>query len=179
MAACAAADTAPPRGGPPPPLRCRPLPFGAVGTPSRSGPAMLAAGPVGGVNPAELPLLSRLGAAAGGDSVIGVGAEGVDAFEGNFFRIATGATGGDAGPGVVVDELEAILSSRSGRRPPLPRPPRRLGRAGDCGSGLTGVGGVTVAVGVPSVVLLGVSIVAGVFVELRERLVEGAMPRSR
>ena len=177
MAACAAADTAPLRGGPPP-LR-RPLPFGAVGTPSPPGPAMLDAGPVGGADPAaELSLLSRLGA-AGGDSVIGVGAEGVDTFEGNFFRIATGATGGDAGPGVVVDELEAILSWRSGRRPPLPRPPRRLGRAGDCGSGLTGVGGVTVAAGVPSVVLLGVSIVAGAFAELRERLVEGVMPRSR
>lgn len=141
---------------------------------------MIAAGPVGGANP-EPSLLSRFGV-AGGDSVIGVGAEGVDAFEGNFFRIATGATGatgGDAGPGVVVDELEAILSSRSGRRPPLPRPPRRLGRAGDCGSGFTGVGGVTVAAGAPSVVLLAVSIVEGVFAELRERLVEGVIPRSR
>lgn len=138
---------------------------------------MLAAGPVGGANP-EPSLLSRFGV-VGGDSVIGVGAEGVDAFEGNFFKIATGATGGDAGPGVVADELEAILSSRSGRRPPLPRPPRRLGRAGDCGSGFTGVGGVTVAVGVPSVLLLAVSIVEGVFTELRERLVEGVIPRSR
>ena len=100
---------------------------------------MLTAGPVGGGGgggggcdeggpPDEFSLWSIT--EVGGDG------RGGPTFEGSFVSIATGVTKGEgAGEvGAVGEELETVLSSRSGRPLPLPRPPRRR-RAGDCGSG--------------------------------------------